>query len=186
MKTNKEQIQKFFLIALLAFGGLYCYFDLLINPLEKRETAALKRMEELEPKIKEAKRQLNRTRAVEESDVNAVRARQILDVMKASIPAGASVAWLPPKLSEFFARQGVKRPLFRLNSETSDPDMPGYKASFWGIEIPKIEFAALAIAIAGLENQEGLLQIRNLQIDAVPLDVQFQRAQVTISTVVKE
>ena len=186
MKINKEQLQKIFLISLLAIGGLYCYFDMLLGPLARQEEAALKRIEELQPKIMEAKKQLNRTHSIEEGDQNVGRARQIMEVIKASIPEGASVAWFPSRLSDFFSRQGIKKPLYRLNSETPDADLPGYKDSFWSIEIPKIQFAALAIAIAGLENQEGLLQIRNLQIEATPIDVQFQRAQLTISTLVKE
>ena len=185
MKFNKEQAQKFFLIALVALGGLYCYFDLLLGPLSKTEKLATAQIEDLGPKIQKAKKQIVQIRGIEEGDVNAAAAREIREAMKTSIPDGASVTWLPPRLAEFFTRQGIQKPIFRINSETPEADIVGYNTSLWTIDIPKIEFVPLGIALAGLENQEGLLQVVNIQIEASSTDPQFQKVQLTVSTIAK-
>ena len=187
MKLNKDNGQKLFLAALLVFGGFYYYFSELLGPLSARETAIAKETPGLEGQIKAAKSQISRTRGVEASDPNAVAARECFDVMKATIPEDSSLAWLPQRLSDFFKRQGVQKASMRLNAQEPTSDIAGYMSAVWTIDIPRIEYVPLAIAIAGLENQEGLLQITNLQIASTPLvDEQYQHAQLTISTVVKK
>ena len=187
MKLNKETVEKIGLGCILLFGGLYYYFNELLGPLSAHEAAILKELPALEGQIRDAKIQVNRTRSVESADPNAVAARECFDVMKVTIPDGSPLAWLPQRFSDFFKRQGIAKATFRLNAETPASDIPGYKNSFWAIDIPKVEYVPLAIAIAGLENQEGLLQITNLQILTTPLaGDQFQHAQLTTSTVVKQ
>ncbi len=186
MKYNKETLQKIFLAAILVVGAIYCYFAMLLGPLSAREIAATKEIAALEPKISAAKSQILSTHSLEISDTSAASAREIFDIMKATIPEGASIAWFPQRISDFFKWQGLGKISAHLNSESANLDLAGYKDSLWSIEIPKVEYAPLGIAIAGLENQEGLLQITNLQIDASLPDVQFQRAQLTFSTLVKQ
>jgi hypothetical protein len=187
MKLNKDNLQKIFLVVVLALAGVYFYFSEILGPLSVREAAAKDAISALEPKMKDAKTQINRTRSIEAGDSNAATAKEIFSVMKASIPDGPPVAWYQPRLSDFFKRQGIPKATCRWTSDAAEPDLPGYKNCFWTIDLPRIEFAALAATLARLENQEGLLQITNLQIEAMPMpDVQYQHAQLSVSTLVKE
>jgi hypothetical protein len=187
MNINKEKVEKIALFVLIGAIGLFIYFDLLLGPLSNREAAAATAIASLEPQVRDAKSQLKRTQSLEVGDSNGAAAQKILRVMKASIPEGAPVAWFPQRLSDFFKRQGVAKMTCRFSSETMEPDLPGYKSSNWIIDLPRIEFVPLVIALAGLENQEGLSQITNVKIEALPPPgVQYQVAQVSLSTIVKK
>ena len=63
--------------------------------------------------------------------------------------------------------------------------MPGFRRLFWTIDVPKVEFVPLGIAIAALENDQPLLEITNLQIEQSKDNVQFQHATLTVATIVK-
>jgi len=186
MKFTKEQIQKAVLATLLCGGGLYYYTFEMIGPLAKREAAAIKEIATLEPQIKAAKSKIIHTNAIEAGDAHAAEAKRAYAVMKVKIPGGQPVAWLPTRFAEFFKQQGITKPTFRCNPEPNEADFPGYKGSSWTIDLPGVGFAALGEALAGLENQEGLMQITNLQIDsAVTTDAEIHHAQFTITTLVK-
>ena len=185
MKFSKEQIQKAILAAVFVIGGL-CYYALeMVGPLAKREAAAIKEIAALEPKIRDAKSKIARTNSIEAGDPNADAARKAYEVMRVKIPSGQPVAWFPTRLSEFFKKQGISKQNFRCNPEPAEPNFPGYKASSWNIEFPSVGFAPLGVALAGLENQEGLMQITHLQIDATAKDAENHHAQIVISTLVK-
>ena len=186
MKLNKENGQKMFLAAILLGGGLYYYSTELLGPLGAQEKAMLKETPALEENLKQARIQINRTRNVEIGDTNAVDARVCLEVLKTTIPEGSSLAWLPQRFSEWAKRQELTKPAFRFNAEALDPGIPGYKNSFWTIEIPKVQFLSLAVAIAALENQEGLLQITGVQVVTPLSEDSAQHAQLNLTTLVKQ
>ncbi|MEI6562254.1 MAG: hypothetical protein WCO68_09250 [Verrucomicrobiota bacterium] len=185
MKWNKEQIEKVGLATVLCLGGLYYYTFEMLAPLDKRETSATKEIAALEPKIRDAKSKIARARAVEAGDAHATEAQRVYALMKAKIPGGQPVAWLPTRFTEFFKQQGIGKPLYRANPEPTDLNFPGYKGSSWALELPGAGFVALGTALAALENQEGLMQITNLQIDPVATSPELHHAQLTISTLVK-
>ncbi len=185
MKFTKEQIQKAVLIVILIAGGLWYYAFEMLGPLGKREAATIKEIATLEPKLREAKSKIVRTNAIEAGDAHAAEAQRIYAVMRAEIPNGQPVAWLPTRFAEFFKQQGIGKPLFRCNPDPAESDFPGYKISSWTLEFPSVGFVALGMALAGLENQEGLMQVTNLQIDSVLANPEVRHAQITISTLVK-
>lgn len=185
MKFQKEQIQKAVLVGMLGVGGLWYYAYEMMGPLAERRTKAEQEIASLEGKIKEAKTQITRGSTIEAGDTNAAAARGIYAAMRAKIPDGQPVAWLPTRLSDFFVRQGIAKPAFHCNIETAGMEFPGYKTSSWTIEIPGVGFATLGAALAGLENQEGLMQITSLQIDAMAKEPESSHAKLLISTLVK-
>jgi len=185
MKWNKEQLEKVGLATVFCLGGLYYYTFEMLAPLDKRETAATKEIASLEPKIRDAKSKIARVRAVEAGDAHASEAQRVYTIMKAKIPVGQPVAWLPTRFTEFFKQQGIGKPIYRANPEPTELHFPGYKASCWTMELPGVGFAALGAALASLENQEGLMQITNLQIDPIATSPEIHHAQLTISTLVK-
>jgi hypothetical protein len=63
--------------------------------------------------------------------------------------------------------------------------MPGFKRLVWSIDVPRVEYVPLGVAISCLENDEPLLTILNVAIDTLPADAQYQHATLILSTLVK-
>jgi hypothetical protein len=183
MKLAAEDIKKIFLTLLLLIGLLYAYFNLLLGPLKTDEAATTAEIDALTPKISAARVQLKKTQSLE---AQAPQATQMLDQIRGLIPEGAPVAWFPPRLTDFFKRQGIDRVATRMNNEFPEPEIPGFRRIFWAADLPKVDFIPLAIAIAALENEEPLIEITNLQVDGSKDDPQFQRAVLTISNIAKQ
>ena len=183
MKLNAEEIKKLFLSTLMIAILLYCYSNLMLDDLNKREARSTGIINSLTPEIKKAQEQINRTALLKEK---APAENEILDQIKAMIPAGEPVAWFPPRITEFFKRQGIEKCTVRQGGAAAGKELPGFKRIGWSIDLPKTEFVQLAIAIAGLENEEPLIEIVNLQIDENNENHQFQHAILNVSTIIKD
>jgi type II secretory pathway component PulM len=183
MKLGKDEIQKMILGALLALGIVYGYFTLLLWPLQARQVATQKSIEALQPEISKAKAEVIKVKAVEEV---APKARATVAQVDAMIPEGSPVAWFPPRLADFFKWRGVDRATTRMNSESAEKELPGFRRLSWGVDLPKVEFIAFAAALAQLENEEPLLEITSIQIEAGQEEITAQRAMLTVSNLVKQ
>ncbi len=166
----------------MAAGFLYGYFSFLLGPLSSSEKAALAEAKRLEPLIAAARSQIKRTNTIEAADSNAAAAAGIWAIMGQKIPKGATIAWVPQKFSDFFKRQNIQRVGFKLNSEPLEPNIAGYKSTIWALEIPRIGFVSLGNSLKALENEDGFLQVHAVTIDSMPSDLEFQRVQLTVST----
>ena len=184
MKFTKDQIQKASLTGIVSIGLLYYYCFQMMGPLSIREGSAINEIAILEPKIRDAKLKINRVKAIEGGDLNADLARRVYGVMQAKIPNGQPVAWLPTRLTEMFKKYGIVKPTFRSLPDPAEAGFLDFKTSIWMIDFPGMEFTRLGLALAGLENQEGLMQINNLQISNTK-EPGSDHAQLTISTLVK-
>ncbi len=182
MKLDKEESKKIILSGLLLCGLLYCYFSMLLGPLAAHQESAEKTMKDLEPQIAAARLQMKQTQAVE---ARAPVANETLEQIKALIPDGAPVAWFPPRMVEFFKRQGIDKSSTRMNGESLDSDLPGFRKLSWTIDLPKVEFVPLAIAIAGLENEEPLLEVNSVSI-GTGSDAQYQHGSLMVTTIVRQ
>jgi hypothetical protein len=183
MKLGKEEIQKIVLSTLMLFALLYCYFTMLLTPLKKGEEAAQLRIAELSPQIEKDEASAKEAQALE---VKAPAAVSTLDQVKALIPDGAPVAWFPQRISEFFKRQGVEKCTARVGPEFGEKELTGFKKLGWNLEIPAVDIVPLAIAIAALENEQLLLEVTSIHIDTLKDNVQYQRAEIAVSTIVKQ
>lgn len=183
MKLGKEEFQKIAFSVILLAALLYAYFTMLLGPLDTREKAYHKTISELTPQIAKANSVIKATQALENS---APEVSGTLDQIKSLIPEGAPVAWFPPKISDFFKRQGIEKCMAHPGAETFDKDLPGFKKIAWNIDIPRVEAVPLAIAIAALENENPLWEITNLQIEASKENVQYQSAHLVVLTIVKQ
>ncbi len=181
MKFDQEQIKKIALALLLLVALLYGYFTYLLGPLEKARRNAESGINTIIPQISAAKSQITRTAALE---IQAPKATNFLSNLKNSIPDGAPIAWFPPKMADFFKSHGIDKCSTRLVSESPDA-MPGFKRLVWTIDMPKVEFIPLGIAISCLENDEPLLTVTNVSIDATRENAQYQHATLTLTTLVK-
>lgn len=183
MKLGKEEIQKLALGGLLLVGVVYSYFDMLLFPLKKKQALATKSAVALGPEIQTAMGQIKKTQ-----DLEASLAQRTIVLRQAGemIPEGSPVAWLPTKMGDFFKRQGIEKATTKLNSELPEKELPGFRRLAWGIDLPKVSYGLFGSAICALENEEPLIEIRTMQIDATRDDAQSQRAMITVHNIVKQ
>lgn len=182
MKLGKEEIKKIGASVLLLTGLLWAYFALLLGPLETNEEKSATGIQVLEPQIADAKQQIVKTAALEKKAPVATAA---LNQLKSGIPDGAPIAWFPPRMADFFKRHGIEKTSVHLVSEEPDSGVPGFRKLIWAVEIQKVEFVSFGQAVASLENEEPLLNVINVTVEATREDAQFQHAVLTVSTLVK-
>ncbi len=183
MKLGKEEIQKIILAGLLVLAVVYTYFSLLLGPLSSRQALVEKSVQALGPEIAAAKAQIARTAEAEKAaPANMAATRQVT----AMIPEGSPVAWFPPRVGDFFKRNGLEKSSTRLTGEFVEKEMVGFRRMSWSIDLPKVGFVPFAQAVASLENEEPLLEISNLQIDASRDDVGMQHVLLTVTNYVKQ
>jgi hypothetical protein len=181
MKLEQEQIKKISLAVILVVALLYCYFAYLLGPLQQSARNTANGITNIIPQIADDKKQIAATADLE---TKAPQATALLTALRDTIPDGAPIAWFPPKMAEFFKSHGIEKCTTHLVSEAADP-MPGFKKLVWSIDVPKVEFIPLGIAISSLENDEPLLTILNVSIDAMRDDAQYQHATLVLTTLVK-
>jgi len=183
MKFGKEEIQKIVLGGLLVIGVVYSYFDLLLAPLKKQQAAARKTTEDLGPQILNARGQLKRTADLERNFAERTVPLRQVDGM---IPEGSPVAWFPTKIGDFFKRQGIEKTTTKLNTESPEKELTGFRRISWGIDLAKVGYGQFGSAVSRLENEDPLLEIRSLQIDASRDDAETQRVALTVVNLVKQ
>lgn len=183
MKFHREEIQKIFLGGLLLLGVVYSYFDLLLFPLQKGHATARKSIDALTPEMQSAEAQIKRTEDLQKA---APEKTAVITQINAMIPDGSPVAWFPPKVTDFFKRQGIEKVTTKYQSETPEKEVAGYRRLSWGLDLQKVEFAQFGTALCALENEEPLLEITTVQIDTLREDVENQRATLTVQNIVKQ
>ena len=182
MKFNKEEIQKIILLALLLVGFLYVYFNMMIGGITANEVKKRAVIADLTPKIADARKQIKRTQDMEGQ---AASVNETLDEVKAMIPEGAPIAWFPPKIADYFKRQGIEKVTTSPNGELGEPELEGFRKLTWTIAIPKVAFNKLGIALAGLENEVPLMEVTRVEIQANREDPLMQTALLSVVTIVK-
>ncbi len=183
MKFDKEEIQKIFLGGLLLLGVAYSYFDMLLFPLQKRMNATRTSIEALAPEMRKAEAQISRA---EELQRSAPAKIAVISQVNAMIPEGSPVAWFPPRVADFFKRQGIEKVASKYHSELPEKELTGYRRLSWGLDLPKVDFAQFGKALCALENEEPLLEVTSLQIDTLREDIANQRATLTVQNIVKQ
>jgi hypothetical protein len=183
MKLGKDEIQKLTLGVLLLFGLVYSYFDLLLGPLMQHEVTATQSVKALGPEIANAKAQIEKTR---QAELNSPIATMPMRQVEAMIPEGSPVAWFPTRIADFFKKQGIDKASTRTTAEMIEKTLPGFRKISWGVDLPRVEFVPFGQAIAELENDEPLLEISAMQIDATRDDVETQHAFLTVNNLVKQ
>ena len=183
-KLNKDQKQKIFLSSLMMLGLVYCYFSFLITPLGKGDVAAAANIEALDAKLAQSQSTLKRGKAVQEQ---ARTAQETLAQVSDLIPDGAPIAWFPPRIHAFFDRHALKGSIVRPGAVDSAPDpaMHNFRNADWSIDLPQAGLTPLGIAVAGLENEEKLLEITRLQISTPADSPEKQHVSMNVATLLK-
>jgi|SoiMethySBSTD1v2_1073268.scaffolds.fasta_scaffold1928823_2 hypothetical protein len=182
MKVRKEDIQKIALSVLMGVGVVYGYFSLLLGPLKRQQLSTTTSLTALEPEIKKAQADLERSKQIQ---ADAPKAAATMAQIDAMIPEGAPVAWFPTLVSDFFKKQGVEKITTRMSSEVAEKDLAGYRRINWGVDVPRVDCLAFAASLAELENQEPLLEIQGLTIETLKEDPEAQHVLLTLNNIVK-
>lgn len=183
-KFTKDEIQKIILSVLLMGGLLYAYNEFLLGNLSRQERAASASLKDLEGKITTAGGRIKRLKALEEQ---GKATGETTATVNALIPDGEPIAWFPPRVKAFFDRHNIRDVAVRLErkDKPAEPELAGTYNSFqWAVELPAVAFTPLGIALAGLENEEQLLEINRLQISTQPTTPERQRVSLSCATLV--
>ena len=183
-KLSKDQLQKIFLSGLLMIGLIYCYFTFLITPLGIRVADAAKRTEELEGQLAKARSQVARSHSVEEQ---ARASQETIAQANDMIPEGAPIAWFPPRMTAFFNRHNLKGVMIRGGGigGAPDPALKDFHVGEWTLELPPTGINQLGITLAGLENEEKLMEVTRLQISTAADNPEKQHASINVATLLK-
>lgn len=87
-------------------------------------------------------------------------------------------------MADFFRRHGIDKVSTHLVSE-GEAGLPGFRKLVWAVDVQKVEFVTFGQAVSSLENEEPLLDVLNVSVDATREDAQYQHAVLTVSTLVK-
>jgi len=182
MKLSKDQIQKIVLGGMLFCGVIYSYSEFLLGPLSAGRDVAKKETEALTPKIAAARAQIAKTKAIEQK---APASQHLLEQVQAMIPQGSPIAWVPTEITELFKREGVEKSTARMAGELAEKELAGFGRYAWAVEVPSVEFITFGKALSALENDEPLMEIQTLEIEAGRSDAQFQRVSITLQNIVR-
>jgi hypothetical protein len=182
MKLSREQTQKIVLGGMMFCGVIYSYFEFLMGPLSTAREFAIKETEALAPKIAEARTQITKAKALEEK---APASRQMLEQIRAMIPQGSPVAWVPTRLADFFKREGIEKATARMTGEPTEKELTGFGKFAWAVEIPRVEFVTFARALSAFENAEPLMEVQTVEVEAGRENVQFQRVSFVVHNIVR-
>lgn len=182
MKLTKEENQKIVLGSLMLIGLVYGYFSFLLAPLEKDKQVLNKTIDSLPPKVTAARGQIEVAKAAER---DAPKHEAFVEQVASMMPEGAPLAWFPPRLRDFFKRSGVENATVRLNHEAEDKSLGGFRKMIWGVELPKTDFIAFAAALAAMENEEPLVEVRSLQIESIREEPDSTRVTLTVQSIAK-
>lgn len=183
-KLNKDQIHKISLSGILFAILIYGYFQFLLGPLAVKDTANIKQLADLENKLAEGKRQVRLgTNALETSATAEATLRQIQDM----IPKEAAIAWFPPKVTGFFEKRALPKVSVKLQgtSPLREPGLEEFKYYTWNVTFPPANFNTTIAALHQLENEDPLLAITTLTVQASPDEPENQRVTAIFQTLLK-
>ncbi len=185
IKLTKDQWQKIILSVIMLAILIYCYFEFLLNPLQASAVAAEAQSVKIEADIKGADARLREFGALK---TRAAEAGDLVTQVNAFIPDGAPIAWFPPRIKAFFARQGMRECVVRPlgTDRTGDAELDKtFSNVAWGVDLPTTEFVPLGIALAGLENEEPNLEITSLRISTRAENPEQQQVTLDVLTLLK-
>lgn len=182
MKLGKEEIQKLSLGLLLFVGMVYSYFSMLLFPEMAKQASLRKNIAALGPEITASQAQIKKGKDLE---TTASAKSQVVQQVHAMIPEGSPVAWFPPRMAEFFKRQGIDKTTSKMNADPVEK-LAGFRRLAWSIDLPRVDFGQFGAAVCAMENEELLMEITNVQIETSREDPESQHAVLTVHNLIKK
>lgn len=182
MKLTKDQLQKLILSGIGFVVLVYVYSTFFLGPLNKSRDSMLVTIKDLQTKIGASKNEMHNATTLEGQ---ATAATNRFAALKALSPEGAPIAWFPPRIKTFFAKQNIEKSSTRLDNSSAfkQSELSAWIKNTWQIDLPQADFETLGKAVAQLESTEPLLSITRLNIKTAAEDPQFQQAALSASTI---
>jgi hypothetical protein len=183
VKLNKNQQQKIILGVMLLGGVIYTANQFLLSPLAVERAKLSEEITANEPKLREMRGQIARTKGFEEK---APQSANLMAQVDSMIPNGAPIAWFPPKVSDFFKANGVDKAVAKFGTESVEKELNGYRRLTWSIDIPDADFLRFAHALSKLENAEPLFEFAGFEIKANREQPDSQRILLSVQNIIKK
>lgn len=182
-KFTKDQIQKMVLSSIGFLVLIYIYFSFFLSPLNRSRETMERTIADVQQKIGSSKGEIQKAQNLERQ---ATEATDRFAAYQTLSPEGAPIAWFPPRMKLFFAKQNIERVNARLESSGpyQEEELSQWLRYTWLLDLPQTDFVTAGRSIAELENTEPLLAIEKLTIKARPDDPQFQQATLTANTTI--
>ena len=119
-----------------AGGAVWCIYSDRIAPLAAQEKEASRSVAELRERVQAARKSVKEIHKLEEQ---ALQAQAAIVPLPSDLPSGAALVWFPARLKKHFDRFGIAVGITRLSTVREEPHLPGYKRSFWWIELPVLK-----------------------------------------------
>jgi hypothetical protein len=182
---SKDDTRKLAILAIAFLASFYCYFSFLLGPLNQQRTSTIARLTELQGKLAGSEDEIQKTERLTVQGRSTVTRYTSL---MASIPAGAAIAWFPPRLKALLQNDGLDQASVRISHTTAfkQPELAIFVKTQWSVELANAGFEALGQALARMENQEALLEVNQLKVAADPADPEFQHVALGVGVIVKQ
>src|SRR5438046_443986 len=124
INLTKDQIQKLGLSSIGFVALLYVYFSFFLGPLNASRKSMLTTIQGLQAKLGSSKSEMAKATSLENQ---ASTATTRFAALKSLNPEGAPIAWFPPRVKTFFARQQIDKATARLENSApyKEADLAG-------------------------------------------------------------
>lgn len=158
-----------------------------IAPLQRSETAARAAIAELGVRTDETRVSLKAVKDLQQQ-TGGIRAE--LQRLHGDIAADSAIAWFPQRLKTHFAGFGLPGGATRMVNTQDEPDLPGYRRSYWAVALPikggNRTIDALLLAIEGLEREAPFVKVVDCVIQPDQEDPGQYTASMQLSALVQK
>ena len=183
MQMDAEKRNKVILGGLIICVVLYGLWTYFVEPTSKSLVSSEAAITQIQTDLRKAKATISR---IDELGKKLAAAAELESKMFSGQPEGAPVAWLPPRLEAFFARQGV-RCVAKSSGDPKplSPDAAELQVYSWMVEFTRVDFLKFGAALAAFETSQPLFVISEVQINHSPDEPEFQNVTLQIQNIIK-
>ena len=187
MAAKKKLIWRLGLAVFLALAGIWLVFRCAIVPAEQREHQIHIEMASVQAQTSEARIALKLLQNLKTQSVDALAELRRMD---SAFPNTPPVVWVPERVKQYFGRFGFPELTVRQIAALEAAELPGYERILWSTHLPMKNVAkqmgGLLLAIANLKEEEPLLRVADVTIEASASEPGFHSAVVTFSTLLRK
>lgn len=158
------------LLAVLVLWAGYHYLQSQ-GALREQALADRRQAEELRGQLESADRTMETIKLLGQ-ETAAARAK--MDRWDQARPEGPSVVWFPVWLRARLQQAGIVEAQIRLNTEIAEPGFPGFKRTYWNVNVPPQaglpSMKAVLEAVEKIEQRERLVKIADCSFRASAVD----------------
>jgi hypothetical protein len=187
MTANQFELQNALLPALLVASLAWWGSGQLVKPYADRERDDRAVIAGLRVQIENGQGMM---REIQTLETNAAPERVRFEQLKSETPGPSSPALLPEQIKQQFARAKLGGVVVRMNSVREEPELTGFRRSFWSVSVPikegGREAAAVLAAIADFKQQYAFAKVVDFEIRADPATPDRRIAQFNLTALMRE